>query len=99
MTDTFVVFQLIVKYLLLCSGFCGIYYFAYMEDKGVNQIVIEFLVTVQNEAQQIQIHHAGRQLLQLLHGVVVHQCSVIGDAIVRDAKFGHELASGLVQNR
>src|SRR5665648_1241689 len=79
MTDAFVVFQLVVKYLLFRRGFGVVDYFAHMEDQSVNEIIVEFLVTVENETQQIQIHHAFRHLLQLLHGVIVHQCSVVGD--------------------
>src|SRR5665648_1302776 len=98
MTDAFVVFQLVVKYLLFRRGFGVVDYFAHMEDQSVNEIIVEFLVTVENETQQIQIHHACRHLLQLLHGVIVHQCSVVGDTIVRDAKFGQEITGGLVQS-
>ena len=99
MTETFVGFQLVVQDLLLRRDFGGVDDFAHLKDQGVNQIVVEFLVTVQNEAQQIQIHHAGRHLLQLLHGVVIHQCRVVGDTIVRDPQFGQEMMGGLVQTR
>jgi len=98
MTDAFVIFQLVVKYLLFCRGLGVVYYFTHMKNQSVNQIVVEFLVTVENETQQIQIHHACRHLLQLLHCVIVHQCSVVGDTIVRDAKFWQEIIGGLVQS-
>lgn len=54
----------------------------------MNQIVVELLVAVPNEAEHIEIYHPRGELLQLLDGVVIDERGVVANTIVRDPQFG-----------
>jgi hypothetical protein len=53
-------------------------------NQALNQIVVQFLVTVMNEAQEVDIHHAFTQLAKPVNGVIAHQGSVVFDVLVGD---------------
>jgi len=50
------------------------------------------------EAQQIEVRHAGGQLLQLLHDVVIDERGIVGKTVVRDPQFRNQRFRRIVQN-
>src|SRR5665648_1007128 len=91
MTDAFVVFQLVVKYLLFRRGFGVVDYFAHMEDQSVNEIIVEFLVTVENETQQIQYTMPVGNCWNLCKGLLAPRGRELVAPTVRIARFGRGL--------
>src|ERR1039457_522414 len=96
--NAFVALLLKGKNLLLHTLLGGGIHFANLVDQGVDQIVVDLPVTLPKEAQQIEACHAGGQLLQLLHGVVIDERGIVGKTVVRDPQFRNQRFRRIVQN-
>jgi hypothetical protein len=55
-----------------------------MINQALNQIIMEFLVTVMNEAQEVYIHHPFIQLPKPVNRVITDQGSVVFHVLVGD---------------
>jgi len=62
----------------------------------LNQIVVQFLVTVMNEAQEVDIHHPFTQLAKPVNGVIAHQGSVVFDVLVGDFQMRQQFLVGVL---
>jgi hypothetical protein len=59
---------------------------AHLVDQRIDQVVVDPLIALQKKAQQVEACHALRRLLHLLHGEVIDQRRVIGDAVVGNSQ-------------
>ena len=80
--DVFTALHAVGEKALLEADLGGREHLAHLVDQRIDQVVVDPLIALQKKAQQVEACHALRKLLQLLHGVVIDQRRVIGDAVV-----------------
>jgi hypothetical protein len=95
--DVFTALHAVGEEALLQADLGGREHLAHLVDQRVDQVVVDPLIALQKKAQQVEACQALRKLLQLLHGVVIDQRRVIGDALVGNSQLGQQRHRGLVQ--
>ena len=62
-----------------------------MVNHALNQVVVQFLVAVLNEAKEINIDNVLTQPPELVDGVIIHERRVVSDVLVRDIQDAEEV--------
>jgi hypothetical protein len=84
-------------YLLFCGGPGLIAVSPHVINQALNQIVVQFLVTVMNEAQEVDKHDPFTQLAKPVNGVIAHQGSVVFDVLVGDFQMRQQFLGNVIK--
>ena len=76
--------------LLLSRRFGGIPIVLDRMHDATQQMIVDPLVAVVDEAEEVDRHHAGFEILEPGGGIVAHQRGIVGDGLRRDGQEGEQ---------